>query len=145
MCASYCRRAARSASPRTAAHQRQHSEMRWLLTNTALSSTQVSNPHGSTGDMVTVTWGLKPPLWFWCLNIRLFDMPLLFQVSLAGQDCEQISHKDFYRSAERQTSLSSLIKAELSFPLPCMLHRAAHGPFLLIWRLLVDFVENYSF
>lgn len=39
-------------------------------------------------------------------------MRLLFQVCLTGQDCEQISHKDLNCSAETQTRLSGLIKAE---------------------------------
>lgn len=40
-------------------------------------------------------------------KIRLFDMLPLFQVRLTGQDCERISHKDFKRSAERQTQAPS--------------------------------------
>lgn len=62
------------------------------LSSTAKSSRPI-------GYMVTVTCGLRPPLWFdvWILGYLM----LLFQVSLTGQDSKQISHKYFNCSAER--------------------------------------------
>lgn len=65
-------------------------------------------------------------------------MLLLFQVRLTG-DCKQISHKDFNCLAERQTSLSSLIKAKLSF-MPSVRFTSLQMRFILIWRLLVEFL-----
>lgn len=142
MCMSYCHHPGCSARLHGAAHQRQRSEMRWLLTNTTLSSTPLSNPQGPQGYGYCHLW-VKASPFVWCLNIRLFDMLLLFQVCLTGQDCEQISHKDLNSSAERQTSLSSLIKAELS-SLPSLCLTSLQMRFILNWRLLVDVVKNYK-
>lgn len=142
-CMSCCHRAGCFARLHSVIHQRQHGEMRWLLKRyySELNSTVKST--GSTGDTVTVTCGLKPPSIVWCLNIKLFDMLPLFQVGLTGQDCKQISHKDFNCSAERQTSLSSLIKAEPpSLPFVCVTR--PQMDYVLVWRLLVEFVKNYK-
>lgn len=80
----------------------------------------------------------------WCLNIRLFDMLQLFQVSLAGPDCRQISHKDCNCSAERQTSLSSRIKAEQLSSLPSASFSQLQRLFVEMWRLLVGGGKNYN-
>ncbi|KAF3841980.1 hypothetical protein F7725_023931 [Dissostichus mawsoni] len=61
----------------------------------------------------------------------------LFQVSLAGPDCRQISHKDCNCSAERQTSLSSRIKAEQLSSLPSASFSQLQRLFVEMWRLLV--------
>lgn len=106
-------------------HQRQRSKMRRIPTNATLSATRVSNPPGSTGGYRYCHLRVNASSPVWCLNIRLFDTLRLFQVRPAGRDGEQISHEDFNRSAERQTSLSSLIKAWPSFSGLCMLQHAA--------------------
>lgn len=111
-----------------AVHQRHHCRMWWLQTNTALISTTVSNPE-TAGDMVTVTYGLMPPFLVWCLNIRLFEMLLLFQVSLTGQGCKQISHKDFHCRHHSQ----ALSKHFFLTSRHC----------ILVWCLLVEDVRNY--
>ena len=68
----------------------------------------------------------------------------LFQVSLAGPDCRQISHKDCNCSAERQTSLSSRIKAEQLSSLPSASFSQLQRLFVEMWRLLVGGGKNYN-
>ena len=107
-------------------HQSHHSKMRRLLTKIPLELGSTVKSSGSVGDAVVCHLRVKASSPGLMSEYRgLFDMLLLFQVGLTGRGCEQISHKDFTCSAERetQTSLWSLIKAERLLPALC---EAAH-------------------
>lgn len=93
-----------------------------------LSSTLLSDPTGVRRGIWLCHLWFKASSLVWCLNIRLFDMLLLFQVSLTGQGFWQISHKDFNCSAERRADIP--LKPHQSWALLsalCVLPQAAHA------------------
>lgn len=97
----------------------------------------------STGDTVSVTGASPPPSWF---DVWILGYLICCSFKSARQDKAASRFPTRTLSAQRgdsQTSLSSLIKAELS-SLPCVRLTRPRTHFILVWRLLVDLAENYK-